>query len=376
MVSTKLRPDHFNLIKSGMPFQVVEEALMLNRRFALIAALVFLLCGAPTTLNASAGATPPVTVQACSVDGKWQTLDVHFTISGSRAVTIVHFALMTESGPAGMSDDVGSYPPGVVVRHRLRVDPMYLQMYADFDCVPATVTFQDGTTWQNPVVAGDMEHALPQTPGSHIAFSRCFIGDGADMWFRNTAQQVATEVDLGMLQQGLLVYELETKGTFTPGVLVQRGYGSLGGKGNVVSDDMMHTTCVVLAVHYVDGSSWSNPSPPARSLKGIPFTVDPTAAAPVKIERCDASSATADYNGNWRLSYQNTSSKPIVAADFAIVMHGVINAAARDLHDLSPGDSSSPHFLLWDPKVFHPQCIPLRVNFADGTKWENPLFTK
>lgn len=344
-------------------------------RFAVLTIALVFFCG--TGVHAASNPSPgaPVTVQGCAVDGKWGTLDVHFTNVGPQMVKRVHFALMSESGALGMVNDVGSFAPGDVVQHRLRVAAIYLEMYADIHCVPATVTLEDGTVWHNPAVAAEMVHALPQTTGSQIAFSRCFIGDGVDMWFTNTASQAATEVDLGMVQQRLLVYELRNKGTFTPGVLIQRGYGSVGGKGNAVGDDVMHTGCIVLAVRYADGTSWKNPSIPPLSLKGVPLTVDPDAQAPVTVTGCDASSANAyDPNGQWRMSYENSSSKPIVAADFALVMHGYIQAVARDLHNLGPGGTSSPRFLQWDPHVYHPKCVPLRVSYADGTQWENPLF--
>jgi hypothetical protein len=167
------------------------------------------------------------------------------------------------------------------------------------------------------------------------------------------------------------------KGTFSPGTLIQREYdydpsGRSGTKGYFVGDDMMRNRCIILGVKYADGTAWTNPSPPALSATGIPFTMpaDPDPNAPVTITNCDGTSFS-----DWRVSYQNSSSKPITAADFALVMHGRIDAAARDLHNLRPGDGNTAHFPLdGDDKVYHPQCIPLRVNYADGTVWYNPLF--
>ena len=190
-----------------------------------------------------------------------------------------------------------------------------------------------------------------QTPGSQIAFSRRFVGDGVDMWLTNTASQSATEVKLGMVQQGLLVFELDTTGRFMSGVVIQRGYGS-GGKGSVVADDVMHTHCIVLGVRYADGTSWKSASSPPLSLKGVPFTVNPSTMAPVTDTRCNASSATGDDpNAEWVLSYTNASSKQMISADFA-----------RDLHRLAPGQGSSPRFYQWDPHVYHPKCAPLRID--------------
>lgn len=105
--------------------------------------------------------------------------------------------------------------------------------------------------------------------------------------------------------------------------------------------------------------------------KGVPFTVgdsDPNAL--VTVTGCDGHSGDT-----WHVTYQNASSKPNVAADFALIMHDRIDAAARDLHNLGPGDGNFVRFELGGAdNVFHPQCIPLRVNFADGTVWMNRLF--
>ena len=265
-----------------------------------------------------------------------------------------------------MIDDVGQYEPGEIVRHRLRTKLKFLQIYADTRCVPVEVTFQDGTMWQNPTVPSKMEQALPQTRGSHIAFSQCFVGNAIYMNYRNMANQNATEVDLGLVQHGFLVGVYRDKGTFSPGALIRREYGY--GAVDLLGDDMMRNRCIVLAVHYSDGAKWINPSPPPKAFKGIPFTVTPGgASAPLSILSCRTSSSTSDYNGDWYVGYRNTSSKPMVSADFAIVMHGIIEAAAQDLHNLAPGDANTARFLLDDPHVFHPKCVPLRATYADGS---------
>ena len=317
---------------------------------------------------------PPVISQVCSMDRHWNTLDVTFVNDSPKPVRKVRFAVTTASGVLTMVDDVGQYAPGEIVRHRLRTKLKFLYIYGNTRCVPVSVRFQDGTTWKNPSVPSKMEQALPQTPRSDIAFSQCFVGNAIYMNFRNIAQESATEVDLGLVQHDLLVARFREKGTFSPGTLIRRefGYGSMG---NVLGDDMMRNRCIVLGVHYLSGATWSNPSPPPQALKGIPFTVTPEdSLAPLTILGCRASSSSSDYNGDWSVTYRNTSSKPMVSADFAIVMHGVIEAAAQDLHNLAPGDGNTTRFLLDDPHVYHPRCVPLRATYADGSTWINPLF--
>lgn len=339
-------------------------------------AAAFALCAAPANAlaDAAAGAAAavPITVQDCHPDQHFLTYDMTFTNVSPKTVTKVRFALVDASGPLTMIDDAGNYAAGDIVRHRFRVyDQVLLLIYSDTKCVPAAVTFQDGTVWQNPVVPSDMAQALPQTAGSNIAVSRCFIGDGLEMAWKNTSGQNATEVDVGLIQHGLLVYTDADKGTFSPGTLIQRKYGYYdnNGKGYFVADDMMQNRCVVLGVTYADGTTWKNTSAPPLSEKGIPFTVtDADPNAPVTITGCDGSSG-----GSWHVDYQNSSKKFIVAADFAFIMHGRIDAAGRELHGLSPGDGSTARFGLVDD-VYHPQCIPLRVTYADGTEWYNPLF--
>lgn len=294
---------------------------MLTRIAALITAAVLLLSAAPKAVLAdTAASSAPITVQDCHADGYRLTYDITFTNVASKAVSKVRFALVNASGALATIDDAGSY--------------------------------------------------------SHIAVSKCYIGDGVQVDWTNTAQQSATQVDVGLMQHGVMVFQAVDKGTFSPGTLIQREYdydptGRSGAKGYFVGDDMMQNRCIVLGVQYADGTAWTNPSAPPLSEKGIPFTVtDPDPNAPIAISNCDGSSGD-----NWRVSYGNKSSKPIVAADFALIMHGRIDAAARDLHDISPEDGNNARFPLdGDDKVFHPQCIPLRVNFADGTVWYNPLF--
>lgn len=349
---------------------------MLTRIAAFMIAAVFVLLAAPPPIHADeAAAVEPITVQDCHPDTHFLTFDMTFTNNAPKTVTKVRFALDNLGGPLTMIDDAGTFAPGDVVRHRDRLrSQTLLYLYSDTKCVPTEVTFADGTTWENPSVRPDAEDDFAQTPGSHIAVSRCYIGDGVETAWKNQAQQNATEVDMGLVQHGVLVFEDNDKGTFSPGTLIEREYSDYPagwGKGYVVADDMMQNRCIVLGVKYADGTSWTNPAAPQVSKNGVPFTVasDPDPSAPVTITGCDGKSGS-----EWHVNYQNSSAKPIVASDFALIMHGKIDAAARNLHSLAPGDGTTARFGLYDNNVYHPQCIPLRVNYADGTVWYNPLF--
>ena len=146
-------------------------------------------------------------------------------------------------------------------------------------------------------------------------------------------------------------------------------------RGHAVLTDLLHGYCVVLGVTYADGTSWKTPSPPPMSLKGI--TIDPPMPGlqdPVTLSGCDGSSADYYGSGSWRVDYNNASQKAIVATDLALFMHGSLMAIDRDLHDLAPGDGSRARFPLWDRKFFQPTCVPVSVEFADGTMWLNPAF--
>ena len=340
-------------------------------------AAAFAFCAAPAAVRAdgAALATVPITVSDCHPDNHFLTFDMTFTNVAPKTVTKVRFALTNLGGPFTMIDDVGNYASGNIVRHRYRVsDLRFLRIYSDTTCVPTAVTFQDGTTWENPSVSPDLEKDFVQTPGSQIAISRCLVPGGLEMSWKNLAQQDATEVDIGLVQHGVLVFETTDKGTFSPGTLIEHEYYDApggSGKGYFVADDMMQNRCIVLGVKYADGTSWANPSAPQLSKDGVPFAdaPDPGPNAPVTITGCDGKSSS-----DWHVDYQNSSTKPIVATDFALIMHGKIDDAARDLHNLAPGDGSTARFVLYDNNVFHPACIPLRVNYADGTVWYNPLF--
>jgi hypothetical protein len=351
---------------------------VLSRISAALVAAVFASVAAPAP---AAPADAPVVVQSCSADGYRMTLDTTFTNVSQKVVTNVRLALTTRSDVLAMKDDSGNYAPGEKVSHRLKVDQEYLLMWAKLSCDVAQVTFQDGTSWENTALPPDMVRATRQTPGSNVALSRCYTAPGIRINFTNLAQQDATQVVLGVVQMGKVVWTDSDNGTFAPGKLIERGWDAdvapksqvLAGKA--VLTDLLQGYCVVLGVTYADGTSWENPSPPPMSLGGI--TIDPPMPSPqdpVTISGCDGSSANYYGSGSWRVDYNNASQKAIVATDLALFMHGSLMAIDRDLHNLAPGDGSRARFPMWDPKFFQPTCVPVSVEFADGTTWLNPAF--
>lgn len=306
-------------------------------------------------------------------------MNVTFTNMSQKVVTNVRFGLITRSEVLDMKDDAGTVAPGDVVRHRLRVGQDYFLMWARVRCDVASVTFQDGSTWESPTLPPDMVRATPQTPGSNIALSRCQTGGGLRINFTNTAPQDATQVILGIVQFGQLAFKDTDSGTFTSGTLIERSWGddlapkSQKTEGDPVLTDLLQERCVVLGVTYADGTSWKNPSPPPESLKGL--NLDPPSPGPndpLTVSGCDGSSLSR--GGDWHVDYQNVAQKPSVAADLALFMHGHLVAIDRDLHNLDPGSGTTGRFPLGEPDFFHPICVPVSVDFADGTSWTNPAF--
>jgi hypothetical protein len=132
------------------------------------------------------------------------------------------------------------------------------------------------------------------------------------------------------------------------------------------------------------------------------------AHSPIKVQRCDPMLHTAAYPVGYvpgfypyggpyfwtdvygyrytqaRLSrtamlaidYYNRSAVPIKLIDFGLVANGRLVAEVRDAGTFSPGAEIKHEFGL-NPNVFPietglPRCVPLHVEFQDGTKWKNP----
>ena len=62
--------------------------------------------------------------------------------------------------------------------------------------------------------------------------------------------------------------------------------------------------------------------------------------------------------------------------EFGLVTSGTLRAEVKDVGTFSPGAEIKHKFGI-SPNVFPlqtalEQCVPLRITFADGTKWRNP----
>jgi len=76
------------------------------------------------------------------------------------------------------------------------------------------------------------------------------------------------------------------------------------------------------------------------------------------------------------IHYKNISHKTMSSIEFGLVVNSVLRAEVKDVGTFSPGAEIKHKFGL-NPNVFPiqsalPQCIPLRITFADGTHWRNP----
>ncbi len=353
---------------------------MLSRFAGFLTALSLFASATPYAAVADA---PPVVVKSCDIDRYRMSLDLTFVNASSKTITRVQLALTSGDEVLAMKDDAGTFAAGDVVSHRLRVESPYFELWGKVGCSAARVTFQDGTTWDNPSISPDMSADVSQTPGSNVTFTKCFTSDQVYMDFTNTAAQDIASIDLGLLQRGVLVWTVTEKGPFSKGTVLHKSWDLLGTRGDrnqtergmAIDSDMLQNRCTVLSITYADGTSWQNPSTPPASPTAIPFDPpSPAPDAPLTVTGCNGSSTSYYGAGDWRVDYQNTSQKPSIAADFALVMHGHLIATARDVHNLSPGDGTRGTFPLGDPNFIHPVCIPIRMDFADGTEWVNPLF--
>jgi hypothetical protein len=76
------------------------------------------------------------------------------------------------------------------------------------------------------------------------------------------------------------------------------------------------------------------------------------------------------------IHYKNIAQKMMTAIEFGLIANGVLVDEVRDVGTFSPHAEIKHRFAI-SPNVFPirtglPQCVPLRITFADGTKWRNP----
>ncbi len=76
------------------------------------------------------------------------------------------------------------------------------------------------------------------------------------------------------------------------------------------------------------------------------------------------------------IDYHNATNVVMKDIEFGLVVRGELVAEVRDVGTFSPGAEIKHEFGL-NPNVFpiqtsYAQCVPLKITFADGTKWKNP----
>jgi hypothetical protein len=76
------------------------------------------------------------------------------------------------------------------------------------------------------------------------------------------------------------------------------------------------------------------------------------------------------------IDYTNLTDKTMQSIEFGLMANGMLRAEVRDVGTFSPNVEIKHTFAL-DPNVFPLQtalseCVPLRIHYADGSKWKNP----
>jgi hypothetical protein len=81
-------------------------------------------------------------------------------------------------------------------------------------------------------------------------------------------------------------------------------------------------------------------------------------------------------NPTLAIDYTNATQIPMKEIEFGLVANGNLIAEVKDVGTFSPGVEIKHEFGL-SPNVFPigtalAQCVPLKIVYADGTKWKNP----
>jgi hypothetical protein len=76
------------------------------------------------------------------------------------------------------------------------------------------------------------------------------------------------------------------------------------------------------------------------------------------------------------IDYSNATTQDMKEIEFGLVANGYLVAEVKDVGTFSPGAEIKHEFGL-SPNVFPLQtslarCVPLKIRYADGTKWKNP----
>ncbi|MBV8081498.1 MAG: hypothetical protein JOY86_00785 [Candidatus Eremiobacteraeota bacterium] len=76
------------------------------------------------------------------------------------------------------------------------------------------------------------------------------------------------------------------------------------------------------------------------------------------------------------IDYMNISPKVMTEIQFGLVANGILKAEVKDVGKFSPNAEIKHKFGIpastFPISTGLPQCVPLHIMFADGTKWRNP----
>lgn len=75
------------------------------------------------------------------------------------------------------------------------------------------------------------------------------------------------------------------------------------------------------------------------------------------------------------IDFKNISSKTMTTIEFGLITNGMLLAEVRDTGSFTTGAEIKHKYGLKNsvfPIVTPVRCVPLRITFADGTKWRNP----
>jgi hypothetical protein len=81
-------------------------------------------------------------------------------------------------------------------------------------------------------------------------------------------------------------------------------------------------------------------------------------------------------NPTLSIDYVNATQTVMKDIEFGLVVRGNLVAEVRDVGTFSPGIEIKHEFGIsrnvFPIQTSYPECVPLKITFADGTKWKNP----
>jgi hypothetical protein len=83
-----------------------------------------------------------------------------------------------------------------------------------------------------------------------------------------------------------------------------------------------------------------------------------------------------EHNPTLAIDYVNVTSEVMKEIEFGLVVHGNMVAEVKDVGTFSPGAEIKHEFgvsrNIFPIQTSYAQCVPLKITFADGTRWKNP----